>query len=54
MQSFFLHALPSQLFVGGALISLGSEEVRNMRPKLRVVLVRFIAKVSFFLCTCSN
>ena len=34
-----------QLFVGGALLTLDAEEVRNMRPKLRVMLVRFIAKV---------
>lgn len=34
-----------QLFVGGALVSLDAEKVRNMRPKLRVMLVRFIAKV---------
>uniref|UniRef100_A0A7S3VSI4 Importin N-terminal domain-containing protein n=1 Tax=Dunaliella tertiolecta TaxID=3047 RepID=A0A7S3VSI4_DUNTE len=32
------------LFVNGALISLSAEEVRNMRPKFRVILVRFIAK----------
>ena len=48
-QKHLLHGTPDtclQLFVGNALISLGAEEVRNMRPKLRVMLVRFIAKVS--------
>eukprot|EP00983_Pelagomonas_calceolata_P079484 1154692-Pelagomonas_calceolata.AAC.2 len=43
-----VHCLPGnplQLFVNGALISLSAEEVRNMRPKFRVILVRFIAKV---------
>jgi len=39
--------LSLQLFVGGALISLRADQVRNMRPKLRVMLVRFIAKVGW-------
>jgi len=36
---------PVQLFVGGALMAMDAARVRAMRPKLRVMLVRFIAKV---------
>ncbi len=33
-----------QLFVGGALLATNASTVHAMRPKRRVLLVRFIAK----------